>query len=298
MPLKLTLLIGTFVAAFALGGLTNLYLLYKTSVLRTMLIFLSSLILIMVNLFAFSFFPELPSIETLGLIIYLIGAGLNIWILPRLVSDLIIQPIPSAFKVIHILWTVSYILLCSLAFLAPGIPLLQPIILIMQVGSIGAALTILILNLGPMKKRWWFQGVLSFVILSAGFLLLLTLDILITSLPIPALAALDNLSLPLYLILLSAGIYAFSQKYLSREALLVDSKPSPSCMSFYDLTKREAEIIAVVLEGLSNQEIAYRLHISNKTVENHLYSAYRKFDVSSRVQLVQLLQTWKKSEDG
>jgi DNA-binding CsgD family transcriptional regulator len=69
-------------------------------------------------------------------------------------------------------------------------------------------------------------------------------------------------------------------------------------MSFYDLTKREAEIIAVVLEGLSNQEIAYRLHISNKTVENHLYSAYRKFDVSSRVQLVQLLQTWKKSEDG
>jgi hypothetical protein len=142
MPLKLTLLIGTFVAAFSLGGLTNLYLLYKTSVLRTMLIFLSSLILIMLNLFAFSFFTELPSIETLGLIIYLIGAGLNIWILPRLVSDLIIQPIPSAFKVIHILWTLTYILLCSLAFLAPGIPMLQPIILIMQVGSIGAALTI------------------------------------------------------------------------------------------------------------------------------------------------------------
>jgi DNA-binding CsgD family transcriptional regulator len=89
--------------------------------------------------------------------------------------------------------------------------------------------------------------------------------------------------------LLYPGIYAFSQKYLSREALLVDGKPSASCMSFYDLTNREAEIIAVVLEGLSNQEIAYRLHISNKTVENHLYSAYRKFDVSSRVQLVQLL---------
>lgn len=48
-----------------------------------------------------------------------------------------------------------------------------------------------------------------------------------------------------------------------------------------DLSGREVEVIRVLCEGLSSKEIARRLHISAKTVENHRYNIYRKCGVDS-----------------
>lgn len=50
-------------------------------------------------------------------------------------------------------------------------------------------------------------------------------------------------------------------------------------------SRREAELVPLVLEGLANKEIAARLGISVKTVNNHLYSVYRKLKVNSRLGL-------------
>jgi LuxR family maltose regulon positive regulatory protein len=49
------------------------------------------------------------------------------------------------------------------------------------------------------------------------------------------------------------------------------------------LTQREAEIIGHVAEGLSNKEIAAKLFLSTETVKKHLYNAYQKLEVDSRV---------------
>lgn len=65
------------------------------------------------------------------------------------------------------------------------------------------------------------------------------------------------------------------------------------CISFYQLTPREAELVEQVITGSSNKEIGQKLFISTKTVENHLYKVYQKFDLSSRTQLLHVLQTWK-----
>ncbi|MFP4106976.1 MAG: DNA-binding response regulator [Phycisphaerae bacterium] len=46
-----------------------------------------------------------------------------------------------------------------------------------------------------------------------------------------------------------------------------------------ELSKREIEIVQLLCEGLSSKEIARRLHISSKTVENHRYNIYRKCEV-------------------
>lgn len=54
----------------------------------------------------------------------------------------------------------------------------------------------------------------------------------------------------------------------------------------WGLTARENEIVALLIAGKTNNEIAETLFISAKTVETHLYNIYRKTDVSSRVQLV------------
>ena len=53
----------------------------------------------------------------------------------------------------------------------------------------------------------------------------------------------------------------------------------------YGLTTREAEVVALVVDGMSDGGIAEQLFISESTVKKHLYNAYAKIGVSSRLQL-------------
>ena len=52
------------------------------------------------------------------------------------------------------------------------------------------------------------------------------------------------------------------------------------------LTKREREILKMVANGLSNREIAERLHLSYYTVETHVKRIYRKLCVNTRAMAV------------
>jgi DNA-binding NarL/FixJ family response regulator len=52
------------------------------------------------------------------------------------------------------------------------------------------------------------------------------------------------------------------------------------------LTKREHDIVRGVMQGMTNQEIAMRLGISEKTVKSHLHSIFGKLQVRRRAQLL------------
>lgn len=52
------------------------------------------------------------------------------------------------------------------------------------------------------------------------------------------------------------------------------------------LSKREWEVVRLLLQGKSNKLIASSLGISNRTVEFHLKNIYAKLQVSSRVELI------------
>jgi DNA-binding NarL/FixJ family response regulator len=52
------------------------------------------------------------------------------------------------------------------------------------------------------------------------------------------------------------------------------------------LSKRELEVVQSVAQGLSNREIADRLHISQHTVKNSLFRIFDKLGVSNRVELL------------
>jgi len=54
------------------------------------------------------------------------------------------------------------------------------------------------------------------------------------------------------------------------------------------LTKRETEILCLVKSGLSNKQIASRLKISNRTVENILSCVYDKTGIKNRLELQNL----------
>jgi DNA-binding CsgD family transcriptional regulator len=59
-------------------------------------------------------------------------------------------------------------------------------------------------------------------------------------------------------------------------------------MSRSELTDREHEVLRLVAEGQSNDEIANRLAISRRTVEAHLRTLFRKTGVTRRAQLAAL----------
>ena len=54
----------------------------------------------------------------------------------------------------------------------------------------------------------------------------------------------------------------------------------------HDLSERELEIIELVALGLTNQEIAARLTISKRTVDNHVSNIFTKTGAKNRVALL------------
>ncbi|MGI6295991.1 MAG: helix-turn-helix domain-containing protein [Armatimonadota bacterium] len=50
------------------------------------------------------------------------------------------------------------------------------------------------------------------------------------------------------------------------------------------LTKRETQVLSLVLEGKSSREVAFALFCSKRTVDYHLTKIYEKLEVSNRVQ--------------
>ena len=52
------------------------------------------------------------------------------------------------------------------------------------------------------------------------------------------------------------------------------------------LTERETEVLRLVAKGLSYKQIAERLYLSHRTVQNHVQNTLRKLQLHNRVQLV------------
>ncbi len=67
------------------------------------------------------------------------------------------------------------------------------------------------------------------------------------------------------------------------ETAAVSSRVAPTGAGLSD---REAQVLALIAEGLSNQEIADRVFVSINSVKTYIRSAYRKIGVNSRSQAV------------
>jgi len=51
-----------------------------------------------------------------------------------------------------------------------------------------------------------------------------------------------------------------------------------------ELSVREAEVLKLIAEGLANKQISARLHLSEKTVKNHVSRIFSKLNISARTQ--------------
>ena len=61
----------------------------------------------------------------------------------------------------------------------------------------------------------------------------------------------------------------------------------------HSLTVREREVMELLYNGFTNHDIAEALYISVNTVKKHIRNIYEKLDVSSRIELLHLINAWQ-----
>jgi len=66
----------------------------------------------------------------------------------------------------------------------------------------------------------------------------------------------------------------------------LSSRQAPDMTGTPQLTEREAEVLRMVATGLSYKQIAERLVLSHRTVQNHVQNTLTKLHLHNRVQLV------------
>lgn len=301
MPVFIILTFTLLSAAFSLGGVAYLYIRYRTRLLRLVLLFLLSLLFITAGFWisllkGITSLPGETGTDAASWIFQLLGGGLNIAVLPYFASALVLVPLPKKVKAFFWCWNILFIFMALTVFLFPRFSGVLPLLSLMQVLTILGAIIFIALGFKRMENTEWKKALVRFLIASGVFLILLMLDMLVTLLPIKALAWFDNLSMPVYLITITGGAFFFAGRFLSREALVKAGSITPDAKKFYGLSDRETQIVENLLAGYSNKEIGSRLFISPKTVENHLYNIYRKLDVGSRTQLIGTLWNWERQD--
>jgi two-component system nitrate/nitrite response regulator NarL len=67
--------------------------------------------------------------------------------------------------------------------------------------------------------------------------------------------------------------------------LVLDSAAPEMPSGRYGLTRREMQMVAAIVEGSSNREIAQKFNVREDTVKHHLTSIFSKLEVATRLEL-------------
>lgn len=91
------------------------------------------------------------------------------------------------------------------------------------------------------------------------------------------------------------GVTVLDQKVMLRLSALMNQNANngnknPSYDFLDNMTEREKEICTLMVEGLTNKQIAERLYISEGTVKNYISNIYDKTGIHDRVKLIVALR--------
>jgi DNA-binding CsgD family transcriptional regulator len=92
-------------------------------------------------------------------------------------------------------------------------------------------------------------------------------------------------ALPSYFLIINIFNIIFALKYFNTPIFMDNNKLTDYFKQKYDITEKQTEIIELIIQGLTYKEIAAKLFISPKTVDNHVQNIYQKLNVNSKMQL-------------
>ncbi|MBU3200338.1 LuxR C-terminal-related transcriptional regulator [Clostridium estertheticum] len=130
------------------------------------------------------------------------------------------------------------------------------------------------------------QAIKSFVLITIIFLPFIMIESyrpyiqLIKNIELLKMAA-----LPSYFLTINIFNLIFVLKYFNTPSFIANNKLTDYFKQKYDITEKQSEIIELIIKGLTYKQIAEKLFISSKTVDNHVQNIYKKLNVNSKMQL-------------
>ena len=85
---------------------------------------------------------------------------------------------------------------------------------------------------------------------------------------------------------LSPSIQRRLLEWLSEPEFTVPAEGPEGSEALDGLTARETEVLVLIADGLTNQEIARKLHVSTATVKTHINNLFAKTGLKDRAQAV------------
>ena len=101
-------------------------------------------------------------------------------------------------------------------------------------------------------------------------------------------------ALPSYFLTINIFNLIFVLKYFNTPSFIANNKLTDYFKKKYDITEKQSEIIELIIEGITYKQIAEKLFISPKTVDNHIQNIYKKLNVNSKMQLSHFVRSNKK----
>jgi DNA-binding CsgD family transcriptional regulator len=129
------------------------------------------------------------------------------------------------------------------------------------------------------------------VLAQLGTLLFLTPIVILEDLEVIVVPAFPNFAGLALGIAFSIFAMLHARRSFNRPKYVEAGSPSAYFVERFGLSEREREVVAALLSGLGNAEIADKLFISVRTVENHLHRVYQKTGIKNRLQLHNLLSS-------
>jgi NarL family two-component system response regulator LiaR len=108
-----------------------------------------------------------------------------------------------------------------------------------------------------------------------------------------------DLSLEFYMgvvAVLFTGLGIWTGLRLTRKRVVLpplDFKADAGKMAALGISARELEVLQLIAQGLSNQEIADKLFVSLNTIKTHTANIFLKLEVNRRTQAIQRAKEWR-----
>lgn len=205
-----------------------------------------------------------------------------IYFIPFFTTWVIAHPWRNPYKAVFFVLSLCFLVLTVLRTVFGFVTPIRLIMILLFFGDFLFCIGVMIKNLRSIKDR-------DVRLLSGAFIIISTL--MIPFVMIDLLLSFIRLStLPIYYFWFSLIILVYLFNYFLHIPEAAGTSLDRQKLNRYHITDREREIIVLIQEGLTSKEISARLRISTSTVNNHISNIYSKTDVSSRIDLLNLLK--------
>jgi DNA-binding CsgD family transcriptional regulator len=225
--------------------------------------------------------PQQGVIHTLVLWLIICDVAFMIYFIPYFSTWIIAHPWRNPYKSVFIALAIGFLGLAA-AGTVLGFPFwIRVTMALLFLGVFLFTLAVLLKNIRDIKDRDARMISLVCIALSLFMVPFIAADLAV---------AFDHLAtMPIYYFWVSLVILVYLFNYFKSLPMTRTSVINPQQLKNYHITEREHEIVVLIREGLTSKEIASNLSISVSTVNNHIANIYSKTNVSSRIDLLNLL---------